>query len=357
MAHIDSGGGKGRNVNTELNLVPVIDLMSVLITFLLLTAVWTQISMMQIGSSQYGKKNEDQDLPTPPPPLADLVLKLDVKTTGYVLTVGQQVMSFPLINNEYDDSNLLAQLQKVKAQFPEKQDSVVSMEDTLTYDRLIRAMDAFLVAGFPKISVATGGSLMAIYKPGQRFRYHRILGRNSGKRGVTAVLSLTAMVDMFTVLVIFLLQNYNSQEFLIYTPKEIVLPEAVTTKELKPAFIISISNKEIYLDQDVVATFEEVRNSEDWILPKLHEMLKLGLAKKKDEYERNLQNQIRSVVDNARGEKSNKDPYAWNKVTVQADKDIDFLSIKKVMFTVTDAGAGEINFAVVKKEKPSLPTF
>ena len=44
MAHIDSGG-RGRDVNTELNLVPVIDLMSVLITFLLISAVWTQVSI------------------------------------------------------------------------------------------------------------------------------------------------------------------------------------------------------------------------------------------------------------------------------------------------------------------------
>lgn len=48
MAQIDSGGSKGRAVSVELNLVPFIDLMSVLITFLLITAVWTQVSMIQI---------------------------------------------------------------------------------------------------------------------------------------------------------------------------------------------------------------------------------------------------------------------------------------------------------------------
>jgi len=38
----------------------------------------------------------------------------------------------------------------------------------------------------------------------------------------------------------------------------------------------------------------------------------------------------------------------WSKVTVQADKGVDFLTIKKVLFTATEAGAGEINFAVTK---------
>ena len=60
---------------------------------------------------------------------------------------------------------------------------------------------------------------MAIHRPGERFRYHNILSKRKGKRGVTAVLSLTAMVDMFTVLAIFLLQNYNVKDFIVYTPK------------------------------------------------------------------------------------------------------------------------------------------
>jgi biopolymer transport protein ExbD len=59
MAHIDDGGGGGRNTTVDLNLVPIIDLMSVCIIFLLITAVWTQVSMIQIGSSIYGKKSTD----------------------------------------------------------------------------------------------------------------------------------------------------------------------------------------------------------------------------------------------------------------------------------------------------------
>ncbi len=192
---------------------------------------------------------------------------------------------------------------------------------------------------------------MAIYRPGQRFRYHKLLSKSKGKRNMTAVLSLTAMVDMFTVLVIFLLQNYNSQEFLIYNPKNIVLPMAQTTKELKPSFIISITSKEVYLDQTVVASFDEVRLNQEWMVKKLFEPLKAGLQKKKEEFAESLKSQIRNVVDATRGEKSTDDTKNWNKVTVQADKAIDFLTIKKIMFTVSEAGAGEINFAVMKKAK------
>jgi biopolymer transport protein ExbD len=46
------------------------------------------------------------------------------------------------------------------------------------------------------------------------------------------------------------------------------------------------------------------------------------------------------------------DEGAWKKITVQADKEIDFLTVKKILYTLTEAGAGEINFAVMKRESP-----
>lgn len=156
MAHIDSGESSGRKKNIELNLVPFIDLMSVLITFLLITAVWTQVSMIQIGSSLYGKKSDTQPSPTPPPN-ADVVLKVDVKEIGYVLTVGRQVISLPMVNQQFDESGLVAQLQRVKQLYPEKVDAVVSVADSIPYEQLIKAMDNCLTAGFSAISVATGG--------------------------------------------------------------------------------------------------------------------------------------------------------------------------------------------------------
>ena len=56
---------RGRSVDFELNLVPFIDLMSTCISFLLITAVWTQVSMIQIGSSIYGKKTDTGQVEQP----------------------------------------------------------------------------------------------------------------------------------------------------------------------------------------------------------------------------------------------------------------------------------------------------
>jgi biopolymer transport protein TolR len=156
MAQIGGGSSRGRAVSVELNLVPFIDLMSVLITFLLITAVWTQVSMIQIGSSLYAKK-DDTAAPPQLTPNADVALKVDVKLEGYVLTVGTQIISLPKVNGNYDQEGLIAQLQRVKQLYPEKVDGIVSMGDDIPYENLINTMDQFLVSGFPNISIATGG--------------------------------------------------------------------------------------------------------------------------------------------------------------------------------------------------------
>jgi biopolymer transport protein TolR len=134
MASMNTGGS-GKNVNVDLNLVPFIDLMSVMITFMLLTAVWTQISMIQMGSSIYGKKNVEND--TKPPPKSEIPFRID---------------------DDYDLVALKGRVENIKRIHPEKEDVVLTMDDEIIYDELIRGMDILLQSGFPSVSVATGGT-------------------------------------------------------------------------------------------------------------------------------------------------------------------------------------------------------
>jgi biopolymer transport protein TolR len=156
MADIESGGGsRGRRVNVELNLVPFIDLMSVLITFLLISAVWVQINMIQMGTSFYSQKDQTEPPPIPPPN-SDVVLRIDVKQAGYVLTFDKQVISLPNSGSNFDDEGLAAQLLRAKQLYPDKLDAALAVADELPYERMIYSMDVILKSGFPKISLATG---------------------------------------------------------------------------------------------------------------------------------------------------------------------------------------------------------
>ncbi|MES3036557.1 MAG: biopolymer transporter ExbD [Bdellovibrionota bacterium] len=190
---------------------------------------------------------------------------------------------------------------------------------------------------------------MAIHTPGQRFRYHNILKRRGGKRTVTALLSLTAMVDMFTVLVIFLLQSYNTTGKVIFLPNEVTLPEAQTIKPLNPAIVVIITNKEIFIDKTPVMTYDEAKGQEDWMLRPLYDSLLIALQKSQKEFESKLKTKIDNVIGQPKNpEEEVIDPKAWKHVTILADKGMDFATVRKVMFTLTEAGAGKVNFAVLK---------
>src|SRR5882762_5034373 len=109
MAHIDGGGG--RKSSMDLNLTPFIDLMSVCIIFLLLTAVWTQVSMIQIGSSIYGKKNTEEK--SPPPPRAEIPFRLDVRKEGFRIQIGRDQKVVPKIGGNYDQAKLIVELKRI----------------------------------------------------------------------------------------------------------------------------------------------------------------------------------------------------------------------------------------------------
>lgn len=192
---------------------------------------------------------------------------------------------------------------------------------------------------------------MPIYRPGERHRYSRILSGRKGKREVVALLSLTAMVDMFTVLVIFLLQNFDPQAENTILPfaDQVKLPQAESTKELKPAHVVTISDKTISLDQVPLANFDEVKNQEDWMIQPLFVELQKALLESENKFNTTFQQRLKDAVSANRPDIPQEDPNSWKKITIQADKSVDFLTVKKVMFTVTEAGGGEINFAVTRK--------
>lgn len=188
---------------------------------------------------------------------------------------------------------------------------------------------------------------MPIHVPGLRTRRGQ---KGSTKRSAVAVLQLTAMVDMFTVMVVFLLQNYATTNQILPLPEAVNLPAATTVKELKPSTVIVISDKGVMFNEKKVAEFNEVKAQEDWMIAALSEAIQKsiqeGEAKKASVGQR-----LRDAVNKAKpGEPIKPEVDEFRKITVQADRMVDFLTVKKVMFTATEAGIQEINFAVLKNK-------
>jgi biopolymer transport protein ExbD len=184
---------------------------------------------------------------------------------------------------------------------------------------------------------------MPIHVPGKRSRSGHV---QSAKREAVAVLQLTAMVDMFTVMCVFLLQNYATTDQILPIDESVILPQAQEVKDLKPSNVVVVAEHGIMLNSTKVADFRTVKEQEDWLIRPLAEGLKKFIADE-EKKKSSIGAQIRNAVNEKNEKKDEIDDF--RKMTVQADKKIDFLTVKKVMYTVTEAGIAEINFAVLKK--------
>jgi biopolymer transport protein TolR len=145
-----SAGGK-KAVDFQINMIPMIDLLSVLISFLLMTSVWTQIAKIDVKQSP----NLPSDEPVPPPDEEKLNLTVLIKASGYTVTAkGAVLKEIEKKGDEYDSNVLSEVLKQSRAEHPENEDVQVTSEDKVPYKELITVMDLCLKHKLTGISVA-----------------------------------------------------------------------------------------------------------------------------------------------------------------------------------------------------------
>ncbi len=145
-----NSGGK-KPVDFEINLIPCIDLFSVLIAFLLMTAVWTEIAKIDV------KQKPNQQAEHPPQQEEDEALKLTilVKVNGYaVMLKGAEPRAIAKKGEAWDSATLNEVLKGIVASHPENHDVTLQSEDSVPYQQLITVMDTCLIHGLQGITVA-----------------------------------------------------------------------------------------------------------------------------------------------------------------------------------------------------------
>ncbi len=165
MAHIETGDDKkGRNI--DLNIIPFIDLMSCLTAFLLVTAVWVNIS--QLNVSPAGKSREAD--PCERNPTCDDP-KLSVLVEPEQIWIGvsrvNEFEKIPKVGNDYDWGKLEERLkaQKGSAYFVDKTNIEIAANSTqgapVTYQTMVATMDIAVKAGFADVGITEPSSLSA----------------------------------------------------------------------------------------------------------------------------------------------------------------------------------------------------
>jgi biopolymer transport protein TolR len=150
---VSTGGKSGKKpLNADLNLVPYIDLLTCMVSFLLITAVWTQLARLQASQKGQGQAGEEV------PPEQQVNIVVVVNQEAFNLVVGQDQQVIPKKAEQYDFEKLGMELKKVKDAHPDKNDVKVASEDQIKFETLIRTMDAVLSSRFPDISLIDTGA-------------------------------------------------------------------------------------------------------------------------------------------------------------------------------------------------------
>jgi biopolymer transport protein TolR len=148
-----------------------------------------------------------------------------------------------------------------------------------------------------------------------------------------AALNLVSLMDIFTILVFFLLVNSSDVETLPNT-KDLVLPESIAEQKPEESVVILIGHDDILVQGTPVVKIADVMALEGNDIAPLREALK-------SQNDRALR-------------RAAQDDIAGREVTIMGDKEIPYRVLKKVMATCTAADYGQISLAVLQKSSDKL---
>lgn len=163
-------------------------------------------------------------------------------------------------------------------------------------------------------------------------KVNRRLKRMARHKRHKAGLNLTSLMDVFTILVFFLLVNQATVE-VIEPPKEIKLPDSVVEAKPRQTVTILVSGDAVYVQGEPVASIADV------------------LAAKEDNVAP-VRERLTELRDNIIGINTATVAKS-NEVTILADKGIPFKVLKKLMSTCTHTGYTRISLAVNQKASQS----
>lgn len=159
-------------------------------------------------------------------------------------------------------------------------------------------------------------------------RSRRIARMSRNKRAIPK-LNLTSLMDVFTILVFFLLVNSGSVE-VMESPKDMKLPESLVEKKPRETVVIFVSPEEVLVQGSAVAKTADILEDEaPTIEPIAAELAALS---------NNIVGVNTQVVAKSQ------------EVTILADKSVPFVVVRKIMSTCTGEGYENVSLAVTQKE-------
>jgi len=153
--------------------------------------------------------------------------------------------------------------------------------------------------------------------------------RHHKRHKAGAAINLVSMMDIFTILVFFLLVNSSEVEVLP-NAKEITLPDSTAEEKARESVVVLLTATQLLVQGRPVADLATIEATDGLIIPELKAA---------------LEEQAARVVLTA----ASDDVIADREVTIMGDREIPYSLLKKVMATCTAADYGRLSLAVLQK--------
>jgi len=158
-----------------------------------------------------------------------------------------------------------------------------------------------------------------------RLKRYRKPGRRGGLHGMS---SLIPMIDMLTILVVYLLVHAADYEILPNT-KSIQIPQSTSETKPRETVTVLITKETIFVNGAELASVSELAARRDAVIEPLRRVLRAEAGKRL---------------------LANRDDPTSHEVTVLADKDLPYSFLKTILATCTAAEYGKVSLAVLKRE-------
>ena len=140
-----SGKGAKKALDAHINLVPYIDLLMTIMTFLVMTAVWTQIATLEVQNAAGGNPPEEQEKEDEDKPKPIIVLltadSIKVQEEGGELKEIAKIGNDILNDDFFDMTNVEVELKRLKEARPERVEVKVQAEDGIPYKHIVGIID------------------------------------------------------------------------------------------------------------------------------------------------------------------------------------------------------------------------
>ena len=157
------------------------------------------------------------------------------------------------------------------------------------------------------------------------------------KKKVSYHLNITSMMDMFTIILVFLLKMYSAEGSVLTNADNLVLPNSISKKKPKEVNLqLAVTTDMILVDNQPIVPTSDARRipqeNADPSIMKLEEKLVSCYAQEEEMVKMGALNQV------------------MGRVVIQADKNIEFDVLFKIMNTCGKVGYNNMNFAVMERE-------